>query len=825
MALQQVNESDEDEYHSLGSRHEVEVETGGDDDGDNDEVDSLMEPPVHPVTAMQHAFEESILESSEKHDAAQESGDAETRRQRLLEAQKYDDAWTTRWKQHPSAQHHPLLKLMAQIVFGMHLLQQHQAKSPPEVVKILQTHVNEVDTFLERTADDFALAITDTRDRIHHLQLPLAHLAVFTTMLAAKPFRTQLLAGNDNIEKIIDRTARALTAALTDVHHGVLATHQLATYLSAIKDRWPRQHPDIAAVFAAMRANEHGWRQYLADLQSQGATLAAALVSLGTLIAEMSRLAAAASRRLGPLSRPISPETHEAAPSPGLRSKFSRDSAGRVSALNKPLPMEPGAVAVGGAARDSRDSTVARRHPVPFAQRYESPRASPRMPAAVQNNDDNDNNNTTDSNDNNTTPTPRTRRVSSAPATITSPSPPQRPRTAGAAREAPYSRNGDGTAELALFLKSSGPAGGGGGGGVSALSALSPSSLSPLPRGEVGGERGVGFVRPGSRGGVLTKERGQDQEREQQQQQQRAHVPLVARAKSRGTAVVLTGRASGVVQQQGGGAGGKGGAAAVVDVVLSRPGSRGTVGGGEGSVKAVSLGGGAGSGGLRKGEGGGVRNGFTRRLSMRMRHIPPPPPPPPHPHPPTTATGDQEAGTQAATAKSSGLPQQQQQLLLQPNGPNGVTPRTDKIARKPVSYIAPRRSAMMVGAQLQEQEQQQQQTTTTPTTPTPEPPPLTPIRSATTPTPTPTLLSPTLSRPPSNLALFPSRASEPLTPTAATKSFSHSNGRHIPHALPEVPAGMGGKGDKGDKGRKARGRSMSLMRIGEFLRGGRRGVV
>lgn len=196
MAVAPASESD-DEYYSL-SGQESNV------DEDEADSDSIMEPPVHPVPSMQGAFEESIVESSEDHTPLRPGSthDAEGRRKKLLEAQQYNDAWRTRWEQRPGARHHPTSKLVAQIVFGMHLLQQGAAKSNEEVVKILQTHVNEVDAFLERTAEDFDLAIGDIRDRMHHLKLPMEHLDVFETMLDDKRFRSQLLEGNDNIEKV-----------------------------------------------------------------------------------------------------------------------------------------------------------------------------------------------------------------------------------------------------------------------------------------------------------------------------------------------------------------------------------------------------------------------------------------------------------------------------------------------------------------------------------------------------------------------------------------------------------------------------------------------
>ncbi|KAK1817453.1 hypothetical protein LTR12_008093 [Friedmanniomyces endolithicus] len=415
MALANVSESDE-EYHSL-SAHEL-------DHGDDRDAESVAEPPVHPMPSLQGAFEESIMESTEE-DESLLSGqsDAEVRRQKLLEARQYDDSWTTRWKQKPGARHHPLLKLMAQIVFGMHLLQQGQAKSDEAVVRILQTHVNEVDTFLEHTSEDFGLAIADIEERIRHLKLPMEHLEVFNAMLDDKKFRTQLLNGNDNIEKIIDRTAKAMNAALMDVRKGLQAAYELGKYLDSIKESWPRESNGIAEVPGAMRGNEQGWKKYLIDLQAKGTNLGSHLVQLGTVIGEMSKLAAAASRRSAPSQAKSSSRSVRSLPaSPGLRSKFARDDVEPVPAialalLNKPLPREPDTVA--GASRLAAPGFS----PVPFAQRYEQPRQSP---------------------------SPNTRRVSNMPNGT-----PPRPRTAGAPRDARMSSNG--TSDLADFLKHSGP--------------------------------------------------------------------------------------------------------------------------------------------------------------------------------------------------------------------------------------------------------------------------------------------------------------------------------------------------------------------------------
>ncbi|KAK5126319.1 hypothetical protein LTR85_010555 [Meristemomyces frigidus] len=656
MALQQLNESDEEEYHSLGSGHEP-------DDGEDDEAESLMEPPAHPVTSMQGAFEESIRESGEDDTPkATDHADAEGRRQKLLEAKQYDDSWATRWKQRPGAQYHPLLKLMAQIVFGMHLLQQQQAKSNEEVVKILQTHVNEVDCFLERTSEDFDLAIADIEERIRHLKLPMTHLDVFNIMLDDKKFRTQLLDGNDKIEKIIDRTAKAMNAALVDVRKGVQATQELGKYLESVKEQWPRQQNDIAEVYGAMRGNEQGWIKYLKDLQAKGNNLGNNLIQLGTVIGEMSKLAAAASRRHRLQSRPISP-ARSAPVSPGLRSKFSRDTpptpTPRKMSLNKPLPKEPDAA--GGAAQ----MALPKMHPVPFAQRYESPRQSPSPQ----------------------TPSVQNRRASSAQGASL-----QRPKTAGAPREARYSKGG--TPELAQYLQSAGP--------------LRSNPPEPSPK---NGESDNRVEKK------ETRSHGQGANDVLNPTSTAESQAPVARPKSQGTAMVLTSRP----QSKG------------ADIVLTHPGSRG-------AEKALSV-----KSQPTSRKDSVASTGFARRLSKRMKHIP--------------TMADMSNSTKDAPAPDVSSRNQDAPLPVPTD--SAYSSSTDK-----KDSTAPQRSA-----------------TTKTTSESPS------------------------TRPPSRLGLFP-RASEPLTPSAASvrgekRGFSHSNGRHIPNAMPEVPT----------QPQHTKSRSMSLRNI------------
>ncbi len=273
----------------------IEVDTGSEDDMDG-------KPPVHPVPTMQGAFEESMAETLNETNEQDpmdrySTADSVSRRKMLLEQAEYERTVAGRWKQKPGEKFHPLWKLVAQISFGMHLLQQGLAKSDEEVIKILQTHVDDVDGFLERTTEDFDLAQGDITERIRYLRLPLEHGEVFDGMLNDRSFRIAIVEGNEKIEHIIDRTAAAMTDALKDVQKGLDATRELAKYLTKVDKRWDDRTEEHDSVFSAMIGNTEGWTRAFISLQSKGNTLRKSLLQLGGIVAEMQRRAGAASRK------------------------------------------------------------------------------------------------------------------------------------------------------------------------------------------------------------------------------------------------------------------------------------------------------------------------------------------------------------------------------------------------------------------------------------------------------------------------------------------------------------------------------------------------
>ena len=259
-------------------------------------------PPQHPVPTMQGAFEESMMETMAdleppEIDVQSSKADSVSRRKMLLEQDKYERTVAGRWKQKDGEKFHPLWKLVAQISFGMHLLHRGLAKSDDEVIKILQTHVDEVDGFLERTTEDFDLAQGDINERIRYLKLPLEHGHVFDTMLNDRSFRTAIVEGNEKIEHIVDRTAAAMRDALKDVQKGLDATRELAKYLTRLDKSWDDRSEEHGSVYLAMIGNTEGWSRAFISLQQKGNKLGISLVQLGGIIAEMQRRAGIASRR------------------------------------------------------------------------------------------------------------------------------------------------------------------------------------------------------------------------------------------------------------------------------------------------------------------------------------------------------------------------------------------------------------------------------------------------------------------------------------------------------------------------------------------------
>lgn len=239
---------------------------------------------LHPVPSMQAAFEESILDL--KIDTTGNGSDGTPS----------PSSWGRKTPYHP--EHHRLLKLVSQIAFGIHLLHARLAKSDPEVVRILQSHVDDIDFFVASTTNDFELAKLDIRQRLKHLRIPLDSgqaSEVFDEMLQSREFRLEIVKGNENVEHVISRTAVGMNNALIDAREGLSAVGELAKYLLGLKKGW--ENLGLVKVYAAMTFNVEQWFRGLVALQARGMGLQENLEQLQRVVREVEKRAGIASRK------------------------------------------------------------------------------------------------------------------------------------------------------------------------------------------------------------------------------------------------------------------------------------------------------------------------------------------------------------------------------------------------------------------------------------------------------------------------------------------------------------------------------------------------
>lgn len=247
---------------------------------------SASAPPVprHPVLSMQAAFEESIrdLQVEALNSEAGSSSSGSRKRQQRDKERK----------------HHRLLKLVSQIAFGIHLLHDRLAKSDSEVVRILRSHVKDMDEFISKTTRDFDLAKSDISQRLKHLRIPLDSepaAVAFDGMLQSREFRLQILEGNENVEYVVERTMAAMKGALKDVAEGLAAVDDLAKYLLGLKEGW--KGSNLVRVYAAITFNVEQWFRGLVSLQTKSIGLKEELVQLKGVLGEIERRTGVASRK------------------------------------------------------------------------------------------------------------------------------------------------------------------------------------------------------------------------------------------------------------------------------------------------------------------------------------------------------------------------------------------------------------------------------------------------------------------------------------------------------------------------------------------------
>lgn len=233
---------------------------------------------------MQAAFEESIIDL--KTDTGSNSDGTAS-----------PSSWKSNTRHHHS-KNHRLLKLVSQIAFGIHLLHARLAKSDPEVVRILQNHVDDMDFFVASTTSDFDQAKSDIGQRLRNLRVPLDSgraSEVFDEMLQNREFRLDIVKGNENVEYVISRTAAGMNSALIDVREGLSAVDELAKYLLSLKKGW--ENLNLVKVYAAMTFNVEQWFRGLVALQKKGLGLREDLEQLRRVVREVERRTGIASRK------------------------------------------------------------------------------------------------------------------------------------------------------------------------------------------------------------------------------------------------------------------------------------------------------------------------------------------------------------------------------------------------------------------------------------------------------------------------------------------------------------------------------------------------
>lgn len=374
--------------------------------------------PKHPIPSMQDAFAESLHEVTMGGAASKpklRAMDAKARRERLLEQDKDAEPFDQLWRYRPGQKQHEVLKLLAQISFGVYLLLNGMANSNSQVVTILQGHIDEVDEFLEVALEDLTQATIDLNGRIDYLKLPMSNMQVFEELLEDRNFRVEILEGNEKIEHILSRTNLALKQWDDDVEAGLRCSAAFTKWLRAQEDAsWKTDRPEVMDIFDAMNGNAEGWQNAFDEMNTRAQEMNNLIIKLMTIVAEMEKKAGEISRKTwakippftvpsksGDKSSISSPQSHRSDPrSQGsLRSgsfttlpvsKSDHHLMDAESILEYPLPgaaplLPPPRISARVAARPSSSSSSARRqNGVTFAIPGSPPRSMDRAEIASQ---------------------------------------------------------------------------------------------------------------------------------------------------------------------------------------------------------------------------------------------------------------------------------------------------------------------------------------------------------------------------------------------------------------------------------------------------------
>jgi hypothetical protein len=272
---------------------------------DRNKYDLVMTFPVHPLGSMQGPFEESMLDATGGTGFVPFKNPKKTieQRQHMLcrehdaPEQTWNFTYNCHWRSKSKGNFHPLLKTVAQIIFGVHLLHQHLEKSVADVADILLKHVNELDGFLQRANEDIEGSLKDMLFRRKCLKVPMEHVNEFDRLLDDRTYRFQLLEGNVTIERTINRMSQLLNDYLVDINTFQNANQNLDAYLLGIGHNWTAMDGDVGRIYSAMCGNTGGWAQFLQSLVAKAEKLGVVLVQVSSYCNEIEKRCGAASRR------------------------------------------------------------------------------------------------------------------------------------------------------------------------------------------------------------------------------------------------------------------------------------------------------------------------------------------------------------------------------------------------------------------------------------------------------------------------------------------------------------------------------------------------
>jgi len=132
----------------------------------------------------------------------------------------------------------------------------------------------------------------------------LDHISTFETMLEDRQYRMSILEGNENIERIVSRTASLMDDLVADTKCGTQSIQQMSEYFISIGKTWPSATVSFG-LYNRMLANTEGWFDCFEGLKLKGNSLGASLVQLSSFLNEIAKRAGIASRRQVSLLLPI----------------------------------------------------------------------------------------------------------------------------------------------------------------------------------------------------------------------------------------------------------------------------------------------------------------------------------------------------------------------------------------------------------------------------------------------------------------------------------------------------------------------------------------